>query len=102
MPFIIVVGTVVILGLGSVWSGFVLSIMWGWFITPTFEGAPELSIPAAIGISMIAGYLTYRKTPKDPEDRHKSDERKLFEALGGMLLLPAMYLALGWVVHLFM
>lgn len=42
----------------TIWNGYVLSILWGWFIVPTFE-APTLSVGYAIGFTMIVSYLTH-------------------------------------------
>lgn len=38
-------------------SGYTLSVLWGWFIVPMF-GLPALAIPAALGVMLIATYLT--------------------------------------------
>jgi hypothetical protein len=86
---------VAIIPIAAVWSGFVLSILWGWFAVPAF-GLPPLSIPAAIGVSMIASYLTYQYGLKsaDGEDGGKS--------LLNVLLRPLVALMVGWVVHQFM
>src|ERR1700758_5327768 len=37
----------------AVWRGFAIVCSWHWLIVPTFRSAPELSIPAAIGIAFL-------------------------------------------------
>lgn len=85
---------------GAMWSGYVLSVLWGWFIVPTFEGIPALSIPAAIGIASVVGYLT-RGLARDTSD-HKDPNDRLIQNIGESFLAPLFTLAFGWVVHLFM
>ena len=38
--------------------GWVLSILWRWFMVPTL-GLPALSVPQAIGIALVVGMLTH-------------------------------------------
>lgn len=77
----------------SIWNGFTLSILWGWFVVPVF-GVPPLRIPFAIGISLIVGYLTHqtRKSEDEPETG--------FIIIFG-LLKPALALLIGWIVTWF-
>ena len=46
----------VLIALSSLYHGFVLTKLWGWFVVPTFS-LPLLSLPAAIGLSLIVGLL---------------------------------------------
>lgn len=39
---------------GVMWSGFALSILWGWFFVPAL-GAPALSVPNAIRLPSAGG-----------------------------------------------
>lgn len=50
-------------------NGWALAKLWAWFIVPTFS-APPLSIPAAIGVSLVVSYLTFhaKTDDKDEED----------------------------------
>ncbi len=89
------IGLVLIIAIAAVWSGLVLSILWGWFAVPTF-GLPPLSIPAAIGVSMIASYLTYQYGLKAEDDKDAT------KALMNVALRPLVALMVGWVVHQFM
>lgn len=76
----------------SIWSGYVLSILWGWFIVPTF-GLPMLSIPAAIGVALIAGFLTKQISAT------KSDWS---QAVSTAIAVPLISLCLGYAIHSFM
>ncbi len=78
-----------------IWSGFVLSQLWVWFIVPVFH-APQLTIPIAIGISMTVSYLTRQlDTAKDKE------KNEWWEVIVLALAYPTITLILGWTVHLF-
>jgi|OM-RGC.v1.031168147 hypothetical protein len=90
-PIVIVLFTV-----GAILKGWVLSILWGWFIVPVFH-LPQLSVVAAIGVAMALSYtvngLTSGKGNKD-----KDGVARILT----MLLGPFVVLFVGWIVHLFM
>ena len=54
----------------TIFCGWVLKILWGWFIVPTF-GLPILSIPSAIGFSLVIRYVCW------PGYRHLKKECKI-------------------------
>lgn len=54
---------------GTLLNGWALHLLWAWFVTPIFEAAPSLSIGQAIGISMIASFLTYQYIPEPQESK---------------------------------
>lgn len=71
-------------------NGWALATLWGWFIVPTF-GLPSLSIPVAIGICLIVGFLTHQ-----PVQSSKPKQGRAI--LAGRLFEPFVVVALGWVV----
>ena len=81
----------------SLLTGWVLSIIWGWFIVKIF-GLPILSIPSAIGVAIVVSCVTHQVSTKE-------DDREIGEILGKRFLYstlrPLITLALAWVVHLF-
>ena len=83
---------------GWLLSGWVLTILWGWFIVPTFR-QPQLGIAPALGVALIVRYLT-RQNIDIVEPERTTTERWIRTAVG--LLLPLTWLGMGWVVHLFM
>lgn len=90
---------VVTIVLSTLWSGYVLSVLWRWFVVPPF-GAPALSVGYAIGIASVVGYLT------QPYKSSKADEKTwsalLAEGVAVAALKPAFALLFGWVVTLFL
>jgi hypothetical protein len=103
---IIIGGVVAILGigaitgtLGAVIRGFVLSKLWLWFMVPVFH-LPVLGIVAAIGISLVIGFLTADSSPTVCEDKRSTGEK--FGAILGVLFSPFLVLLVGYIVHLFM
>lgn len=85
--------------ISSIWSGYVLSLLWAWFIVAAFEIRP-LSIPAAIGIALIARYLTYQWNVKEPD--YESASHRTYMSISMAILYPAFALAFGYIAHLFM
>lgn len=86
---------------GAIWSGYVLTLLWAWFVVPTF-GLPPLALAPAIGLAVVAGYLTHQYTPKaaPPAGDGKWDETG--RAIGSMALRPALALLVGWIVKQWM
>jgi len=92
--------TILLMVFSALFNGYALSVLWGWFIVPTFN-SPQLSIPAAIGVSMIVGYLA--KTIKvDDEDKQKPFGETLFKGAVLSVLKPTIALMFGWVVSVWM
>lgn len=83
--------------LSALWSGYVLSVLWRWFVVPPF-GAPALSVGYAIGIASVVGYLTqpYKSNADD-----KTRSALLAEGVAVAAIKPAFALLFGWVVTLF-
>jgi multisubunit Na+/H+ antiporter MnhB subunit len=85
--------------LSALWSGYVLSVLWGWFISPAL-GVPQLSVGYAIGLTIVVRYLTYRANKDDDED--ESMGTKFGKALVTAISMPAFSLLFGWVVTWFL
>ncbi|HVB19769.1 MAG TPA: hypothetical protein VNF51_00560 [Candidatus Paceibacterota bacterium] len=95
--FVFVVALIVI---SSICNGYALSVLWGWFLVPVFH-LPQLSIPTAIGIALVIGYLTKQET-HDSRDDKRSFGEVISRATVMSILKPRIALLFGWVVHLFM
>lgn len=89
----IIVGAIGMMVLSSVLGGFVLVKLWGWFIIPTF-GLPALSIPVAIGITLMSKYMTIQKKPEMQDDDFVSQ-------YSFAIAFPLVTLIIGWIVHFF-
>ena len=88
----------VIIAVNAMLNGWVLSMLWGWFMVPTL-GLPVLSLAPAIGIALVISYLTHQTI--DCESKKKELEEKVaYAAL--VILRPFFVLFFGWVVHLCM
>lgn len=44
----------------AIYRGFVLKLMWGWFILSQFPSMPNISIAGALGISAVLELLQYQ------------------------------------------
>ena len=95
------VGLIVVLVAASVLNGWALSVMWGWFIVPTL-GAPALSVPAAIGLGIIASFLTTRGLNNSARANKGQELVVLISELFYAIFYPLCSLAIGYIVHLFM
>lgn len=84
--------TLLCLPLLLIWDGFVLSILWRWFISAPFH-LPEIKIAQAIGISIIVALVTATRQAKD-------EDIWWIPAIG--VIKPAGLLLIGWIVHFWM
>jgi len=83
---------------GVMWVGYVLTILWGWFVVPLF-GPPELTIPVALGLALVVGYVTKDGQQMKPEEDFGA---VVLKVLLGLLLRPAVALGVGWVIRGFL
>jgi len=91
----IVVGFIALVVLETVIRGLVLVKLWAWFITPTF-GLPLLTVPVALGVALIAGFLTNSNT------QYKDHETDWGANVVAAILGPLLALFFGWIYTLFM
>lgn len=90
----------VLLTVAAIWRGYVLTILWAWFIVPVFH-LPVLGVVAAIGISLVVTFLTFQFPEPNPEDNRSVGE-KTAHSIVMSLVWPAIALLSGWVYHLFL
>lgn len=81
-----------------IWRGYALTVLWGWFVVPTFN-LPPISIAAALGISLIVSMLTNRP---DLQTKENDGWTSVMEHLAYGIALPALSLFLGWIFQMFM
>lgn len=87
---------------GYIFGGWVLSVLWGWFIWPL--GVKAISIPEAIGITVVVQAIWKPEYPMmmakfaDPE----SVSDFLGKAFGEAIWKPFMLLVSGWVLTMFL
>lgn len=70
------------------YQGFILKLLWLWYVVPAFGFAP-LKLVVAIGLGMIVGLLTLQHIPRSEEDQVRAF---LFE-----LYTPSLILVFGWI-----
>ena len=74
----------------SIANAYALSVVWGWFIVSTF-GLPEISIPVALGIALIATIL------KSNSGNSTEFNEELFVKIITATITPFMYIGIGYV-----
>ena len=85
--------TILMLPFGVAWRGYVLSVMWGWFVTPF--GADPIGVAHAIGLSAALAMLTKSGAKSDPDN-------SFGYILGMMVFYPLLVLGFGAIIHAFM
>ena len=95
-----IVTTIVLMIYAAILNGWALAKLWSWFIVQTFS-LPALSIPAAIGLSLVVSYLTYQISYK-PKENDSAYWEKLVE--GGLTATakPIFALLFGAIVKLWL
>ena len=90
------VGAILSIPLSIVLKGWVMTILWGWFVVPLFH-APSLRIPYALGLSSVIAI--FGPTPTAPANSKDSSWAVL---MTGILMAPLWSLAWGWLIHLWL
>lgn len=99
--FLAIIGFLVILIGGPIWSGYVLSVMWNWFLVPAFH-MPQISVALAIGITMLVRMITYNPSYEKEKKKESGELAKaLTNAVVFSLLYPLLVLAVAYIVHQF-
>lgn len=83
--------------LASLFNGWALSVLWGWFLVPL--GLPQIGMAHAIGIGLLVGFLT--KTHLHAEKEFDSKWEKA-AAHTAVILNPLLVVGMGWVIAQFM
>lgn len=81
------------------WRGYVLSILWGWFVAVRFD-LPYLSIPEALGLAAVIQLVVHRSESEKQSEERSGSSVAFFVASG--FLDPALILLFGWVLTRFM
>ena len=76
-----------------VFDGWVLSVLWNWFVPNIFTGAPELILGSAIGVTLVVAIVN--ADPIDESAESPSIAQALFIGVFRGLVL----LAIGFVVQ---
>lgn len=93
-----IVGVAVLKFISVIFNGYVLNLLWGWFVVPVF-GLPHLSIVPAIGIAIVISYLTHQ-LPNIKEEKMELRE-KIARNTAIAIREPLLALFFGWIVHFF-
>ena len=78
-----------------VWHAFAFIKLWGWFAVPAL-GVEPIGVVSAIGLIMIAAFLTRHENGYD-----MVADKGLRYAVIFSFIRPALTLGLGYIVHLF-
>lgn len=88
--------------IATIYSGFVFSILWGWFFVSAFA-VPAITIVEAIGISLIINGLISGSAINNDSDKYSGlSFSEIFKPLVfKSLFLSTYYLVIGWIVQFF-
>lgn len=81
--------------LGIPLSGWVLSVMWGWFVVPVFH-LPDLTVWQAVGLSCIVAFL---KSSSNNDNKTKTEVEIISNLLVAAFFSPLLALGFAWIVH---
>lgn len=85
-------GGISYIALAAMWRGYVLTFLWSWFVVVGL-GAKPLTVPLAIGVSLLVSFLTLQRAPM----REKVNAGDYVN----MLLMPLLALGMGWITNQF-
>lgn len=103
----ICLGVLLMIVLSTLFSGWVLTVLWEWFIIPLFSrpdlDIPQLSIVAACGLMLTFRFLITQPTNNQNKSNGATDWRsKLGEVIILSFMYPAVVLLVGWIFSVFL
>lgn len=98
--FLLIVLIFIVPTLSSITNGYVLTVLWEWFVVPLFL-VPSLSIPYAIGLVLVVGILINRKSLVKNEKKYEETSELVAAIFADIFLIPAIFLFIGWVLTKF-
>lgn len=78
----------------SILHGWVLTMLWRWFVVPTFH-VPELAIIPAIGLGLVVGMFM----PEIPVQKKEDEDYPFLTAFLKLAFKPLFILAVGALWH---
>ena len=90
------IGIALLMGLTLLWSGFVASVLWNWFITPL--GVMPITYWHGIGLMCLAaafGFVSLNSQDSNDDTFMESLKSVVMKTFGFQLLL----LVIGWCAH---
>lgn len=84
-----------------IFKGYVLSVMWYWFMVPIFS-LPKLTIVPSIAVIVVVNLLTFRYRYVSEEEDGKSDLARSLTIFIHGIIYTAVSLLAGWIVHIYM
>lgn len=91
----------------TIFRGYVLMVMWGWFVMTQFPGVPHISIVGAIGLSCLWGLFSMRDlrySEYKESSKLDSGERLAFSFAQtgiGLFAIAITWLS-AYIIHCFM
>lgn len=86
---------------GTILNGYVFKVIWNWFVTP-YLGLFPITIPIALGIVLIPQMLNMTTVYQSEKDKKEMKEHPWTTFFGQILLRPALFLFMGWIIQLFL
>ena len=87
--------------LGPTINGWALSVLWGWFIAPTF-GLSKLSVPMAMGLAVVVRMFMPTDFLAAAERKQVSMSGAVGMVIGGAIIAPLGAVGFGWIVKQFL
>lgn len=85
----------------AMYSGFAISLLWGWLIVSTFN-VPAITMVQGIGLSLFSGYfLRHLATKEFEKNDNESVAEKVVNVIGRSFFTITMFIGCGWIVSLF-
>ncbi len=89
-------GLIVMAAISALFRGWVLSILWGWFMVPL--GLPALSVVTCMGVALVIGFLTHQYVDND---NGKDGGERIARLISFAILYPLIALLMGWIIKQF-
>lgn len=97
--FNLIMFTIAMAVVAAILRGWILTVLWGWFIVPL--GVPSISIATALGIVIIIDMLVHRPDTSETKDKVATVPELLGIVFSKAFLSPLITLGLAAIVASF-
>jgi hypothetical protein len=95
------VAIILLIPVGILMTGFVISRLWEWFMVPL--GVSAITLPHAYGLTILVGLLSMRGMSSDMKSQEDTSMAKsVFLMVWMAVIMPLLAWFGGWLCHLWM
>jgi hypothetical protein len=100
IAILVIFGVIVLTVISCLLSGWVLTILWGWFLVPF--GLAQINLAHGIGICLAGRIISGSATRVEPHNASEDPFERMGRVMITVIVAPLTALLIGWIAQMFM